>query len=197
MSELFNNHYRISSARLAGFDYSNEGYYFVTICTKKFRKVFGEIINQKMNYSRGGIIADKQWHMVPDLFLNAKIDEFIIMPDHFHGIILIQYPKEIKQQCFLDPKICRDAIFAKNSVKNITSQHGGITGENNPMLSYHSLSKIVRWFKGSSTYQIRKEVDPDFEWQSRFWDSIVWNNEQLFNIRKYIRNNPKKWQPRM
>jgi putative transposase len=197
MSELFNNRYRISSPRLAGFNYSWEGYYFVTICTKNFRKFFGEIINQKMNYSEAAQIVDDKLKEIPFVFPNSKIDEFIIMPDHFHGIIILQSSEEEKPQYFLDPKICRDAIFANNSMKKITTQQGGITGENNPMLSYHSLSKIVRWLKGSTTHKIRKEVDPDFEWQSRFWDKIIWNDKQLNIIRNYIRNNPMKWKPRM
>jgi putative transposase len=197
MSELFKNRYRISSARLVGFDYSQEGYYFVTICVKRFRAVFGEITDQKIKYSKAAEIVDQTWNEIPNTFLNSKIDEFIIMPDHFHGIIKIEYPEGDKQHFILDQKKCRDAVFQHNPRQNINNHKGGITGDKNPMLSCHSLSKIIRWFKGSTTYNIREKIDPEFEWQSSFWDRIIWNDEQLNIIRKYIRNNPKKWKPRL
>jgi putative transposase len=195
MSELYKNRYRTSSARLAGFDYSKEGYYFVTICVRYFQAVFGEITDQKIKYTKAAEIVDQTWKEIPTAFPNAKTDEFIIMPDHFHGIIKIVYPEGDKQHFILNQKRKTESLVQPDSPKDFNNKGGGITGDKNPMLSCHSLSKIIRWFKGSTTYKIRKAIDPEFEWQNRFWDRIIWNERQLDIIRKYIRNNPMKWKP--
>src|SRR5687768_3301385 len=85
----FKNKYRIASARLASWDYSHPGSYFITICTKKRKHFFGEIINKEMYLNDVGIIADQCWSAIPDHFENTTLGEFTIMPNHIHGIIII------------------------------------------------------------------------------------------------------------
>ena len=87
--ELFKGKYRIKSTRLSGWDYSVDGYYFVTICTKDCVEYFGEIKNEIMGLFNIGCIATKYWNEIPDHFNNVKLDEFIIMPNHVHGILVI------------------------------------------------------------------------------------------------------------
>jgi len=89
MSFLFRNKYRIESTRYRGYDYSSPGKYFITICTKNKIRYFGKIENRKMILSELGIIAEKFWREIPGHFPNIKLDEFIIMPDHIHGILII------------------------------------------------------------------------------------------------------------
>lgn len=72
---------------------------------------------------------------------------------------------------------------------------GGVTGMRNPMNSEMALGKIIRYFKAKSTAEIRSNINPDFEWLSRYHDWIIRNDQQLSNFRKYIRNNPLKWNP--
>ncbi len=90
--EKFKNKYRIPSARLAGWDYSRPGSYFITICTKNREHFFGEIKNHEMYLNEIGIIADKCWAKIPDHFENTLLGEFVIMPNHVHGIINISDP---------------------------------------------------------------------------------------------------------
>ncbi|MBA4322875.1 MAG: hypothetical protein C0408_08675, partial [Odoribacter sp.] len=90
MCSLFRNKYRIESNRLPGFDYSAPGKYFITICTKNRIPYFGEIRNNKMSLSDTGVIARDLWLAIPSHFPSALLDEFIIMPDHIHGIIIIK-----------------------------------------------------------------------------------------------------------
>lgn len=86
---LYNNKYRVESARLKNWDYSTDGFYFVTICTNDRKHYLGTIDDGKMALSDWGIIANKFWLEIPVHFTGAKLVEQIIMPNHVHGIIHI------------------------------------------------------------------------------------------------------------
>ncbi|MDP6628343.1 MAG: transposase, partial [Candidatus Marinimicrobia bacterium] len=83
----YKNTFRIESARLHYWDYSNPGMYFVTICTQNFMEWFGVVNNEKMDLNKMGEIADSCWTKIPNHFPNVELDEYIIMPNHIHGII--------------------------------------------------------------------------------------------------------------
>jgi putative transposase len=91
MCALFRNRYKIESARLKGCDYCRDGAYFITICTRKFLPHFGEIYSGLITLSESGKIAGKFWTEIPIHFPFIELDEFIIMPDHIHGIIIIRH----------------------------------------------------------------------------------------------------------
>ena len=76
--------------RLKNYDYSKPGYYFVTICSKNNENIFGHIENDKMILNKYGEIVEKTWTKIPEHFQNVELDEYVIMPDHIHGIINIQ-----------------------------------------------------------------------------------------------------------
>jgi putative transposase len=82
------NHHR-RSTRLKGFDYSQPGYYFITICTVQHECIFGEINKNKMCLNKFGKIAETEWLKTPRLRDHIKLDEYIIMPNHLHGIVII------------------------------------------------------------------------------------------------------------
>jgi REP element-mobilizing transposase RayT len=86
---LFINRYRIESARLEGFDYSSEGCYFITICTNERKHIFGEISDGIMALNDAGNIVMECWNDLPNHYPNLILDEFVIMPDHVHGIMII------------------------------------------------------------------------------------------------------------
>jgi hypothetical protein len=90
MCSLFRNRYRIESSRFPGFDYSAPGKYFITICTKNRIPFFGKIRNGVIILSDTGFIVRDSWLAIPSHFPSALLDEFIIMPDHIHGIIIIK-----------------------------------------------------------------------------------------------------------
>jgi len=85
----YNQKYRISSTRLAKWDYASPGYYFVTICMNNKSKEFGEIVDSSMKYSDIGKYAQQCWNNFPIHFTNVELDTFSIMPDHIHGILVI------------------------------------------------------------------------------------------------------------
>jgi len=118
-----------------------------------------------------GRIAYNRWQEIPVKFPFVKLGEFVVMPNHIHGIIIIGKS---------------DSSRIKVSLKS-----GGITGNKNPML-HMNLSHIIRWYKGGVTYECRK-MNPSFGWQSRFHDRIVRSEGALDSISVYIANNPVKW----
>lgn len=94
----FQGKYRVPSARLEDWDYASPGYYFVTICTKDHKSFFGEVSDGKMCLSKIGGIARKFWLDIPNHFPFVDLDEFIIMPNHVHGIVIINDTGETMQK---------------------------------------------------------------------------------------------------
>ncbi|HWP93781.1 MAG TPA: transposase [Thermodesulfobacteriota bacterium] len=133
---LYKGKYRTESTRLKEWDYSSFGHYFVTICTKNRECVFGEIAVGKMELSKIGEMVMQYWLEIPRQFHNVKLDEFVIMPNHVHGIVTIEKRND------KDATNCRDGINPVSTIRQ------------NPMLSERSLFKIIRWFKGRCTYEI-------------------------------------------
>jgi len=181
---LFSERFLIKTTRLSKWDYSSPGFYFITICTINKTNYFGNIWDGKMILSDIGQIVNKYWYEIPNHFNNVKLDEFIVMPNHVHGIIRIQYNK----LCNLR----RDAI---NRVFTNNDNIGGITKQNNPMLNKKSIPYIIRWYKGITTHTIRQLPNSFiFHWQPRYYDRIIRNKKELNAIRQYIKNNPKNWE---
>ena len=185
MAEKFNNKYRIESARLPNWDYGSNSAYFITVCTHNKVHFFGEILYGEMQLSEIGKMAEKYWYDIPRHFSFVKLDAFVVMPNHIHGILIIDK---------IDLYDGRDAINrvsthnTNNTEKTIT---GGITGNKNPM-SHENISRIIRWYKGRCTFEIRK-IRVDFYWQSRFHDHIIKNDDSYQRIKNYIINNPINW----
>ncbi|OGI20723.1 MAG: hypothetical protein A3B68_09300 [Candidatus Melainabacteria bacterium RIFCSPHIGHO2_02_FULL_34_12] len=90
MDELFKNKYRIKSTRLKNYDYSSNGTYYVTICTKNRECCLGAVNDRKIKLSTMGKIVEQCWHETIKHFNNVILDEFIVMPNHVHGIIIIR-----------------------------------------------------------------------------------------------------------
>ncbi len=178
MQNLFLDKFRRDSRRLKGHDYASPGIYFITILTMPRILFFGKLINQKMNLSPIGKIVLKNWIKIPSKFSHISLDEFVIMPDHVHGILIIREIKSDKHKYSSDQR---------------TNIKGGITRGYNPMINKQSISFAIRWLKARTTYQIRKKYPKkQFAWQSRYHDRIIKDEKALYAARNYIRNNPKK-----
>ena len=178
------------SIRLKGYDYSSPGAYFITINIKNFYCYFGDVSEGVINLSESGKIIDRIWNEIPIRYANAFLDEYIIMPDHFHGIIWID------RACMgagVDActDACTDAIMKASTDAIMKASTGGIAGNKNPMLNPLSISNIIRWFKGRSSYEIRRLPDMEsFSWHGRFYEHIIRDDKSLEKIRRYIINNP-------
>lgn len=194
---LYNNKYRIESTRLKNWDYGWNHAYFVTICTKYHTHYLGEIKNEIMNLSETGSIAKNNWFQIPINFPYVLLGEMVIMPNHIHGIIIIEKPYNNGRDAIdrvstittiTTPPITNDAI-SKNEIEY--KKPGGITGKFNPMIN-DNLSKIIRWYKGRTTFESRK-IENEFAWQPRFYDRIIRDNTAYKRISEYIKNNPANW----
>jgi putative transposase len=174
--EKFRNKYRIDSTRLKNWDYETNGAYFITICTQNRHHFFGEVINGEMILNKLGVIAAEIWQKIPSLFPYVELGNFVIMPNHTHGILIID--KSLETRLIASPQ-------------DKTTINGGITGIKNPMF-HENISRIIRWFKGRCTFEMRK-INPEFEWQSNYHDHIIRDARAFENIQNYIENNPKKW----
>ena len=156
--------------RLKNFDYSQPGFYFITICTKKKGNVLGEIREEIMWLNQFGEILKECWFDLPEHYDNCRLDEFVIMPNHFHAIVEI--------------------IAVVNGLQPFS--YGLQPFREGPL---HGLSEIIRAFKTFSSKKINQSNQlPKFQWQQSFYDRVVRNEEELHKIREYIINNPAKWE---
>jgi putative transposase len=158
--------YRSKSIRLQCYDYRQNGYYFVTICTKDKISHFGKIFDGERHLNEIGETAGKSFKEIPGHFTDVDIDYFTIMPNHVHGIVIISRDHEVK-----------------NEVYNRFSKH--LSG---------SLSVIVQQYKAAVKKWCGKNGYAQFSWQPRFYEHIIRNEESLFRIRKYIKYNHLKWE---
>lgn len=177
---LYKNKYRTTSIRWEKWDYRNSGAYFVTICTKNRISYFGECVDEKMHLNNVGEIIDKYWKEIPHHFLNVTLDEFVVMPNHLHGIIIINARLE-NETNHVDTLHCN--VSTNNKFMSKISPKSG------------SLSTILRSFKSICTKEINKQF-PElvFGWQSRFYDRIIRDEREFERIKQYILNNPQNWE---
>jgi len=155
---LYKNKYRSDSSRLKIWDYTTPWWYYITICTKHHKEWFGDVSNSKMKQNMLGKIAEKYWKDITNHYTICELDYYVIMPNHIHGIIII------------DP--------------DVETEHAP---------SLHSLGNIVGSFKSAVTKWAHTNGYDKFHWQPRFYDRIIRNDRELYNIRKYIEQNPLKW----
>jgi len=156
------------SNRLKDYDYSRNGYYFVTICIKDRQELFGTVENNQMILNDLGKIAEKCWIDLPNHYMNCALDEFTIMPNHIHGIVVI------------DNELLTNYVVT--GFKPVTTKN-------------HSLSEIIRGFKTFSSRCINELNLPLlFRWQRSFYDHIIRNEKSLEKIREYVVYNPLKWE---
>jgi putative transposase len=126
MALRFRHKYRIESTRLKGYDYSRDGAYFVTICTKNKIQLFGEISSPKIKLSDIGQIVTDCWHNLQNHYPNIILDEFIVMPDHIHGIIIIRNGPDNKFKHGLSEFIRAFKSFSSRRINELNMTISGI-----------------------------------------------------------------------
>jgi len=194
-----------SSPRLNGYDYSEPGAYFVTICTENRICYLGNIVDGISISNPISDVIREIWHEIPEKFQYVDIDVFIIMPNHVHGIVVIN-------------KECRNLIhhfpinnFVKNNnvglinqapTKNhLNDKKGCLVNQTakkktNWILMHNSkqtIGKIIRYFKAKTARIIHDKFFPSFRWQRNYYEHVVCSPRELNSIREYIINNPLKW----
>ncbi|UCF60839.1 MAG: hypothetical protein JSV37_13940 [Anaerolineaceae bacterium] len=158
--------FKSESRRLRHWDYSTPGGYFVTICTHLMKPFFGMNENGEMHLSSIGEIVAQEWVKTAFLRESVELDEYVIMPNHLHGIIILKQVVETP----------RRGVLKSGDSKSDT------------------LGTIIGQFKSACTRRIRADCVRDFAWQSRFYDHVIRDETDLQRIRQYIRDNPGKWE---
>jgi len=205
MNDKFKNKYRIETTRLKYWNYGNNGYYFITICTKDRIPYFGSVINGKVELSEIGKIALEELQKTPEIRkdMNVTLGEFVIMPNHIHCIIIIgenEYNKHYRDAMRGD-NICgnvtqnnrrdatqnyrRDAMHGVSTINNTNN-----TNKFGPQSK--NLPSIIRGFKSAVTKRA-KIINPDFSWQPNYYEHIIRDEKSFKTISEYIINNPLKW----
>jgi len=168
--EKYQNKYRIKTTRLKNWNYGATGFYFITICTHDRENYFGDIVETQnfasphLNPTPIGKIAHQYWSEIPDHFPIVVLDEFVIMPNHVHGVLYFDKPE-------YEFRIHHPNQFAPQS---------------------QNLASVIRGYKASvKKYATLNNIE--FAWQARYHDHIIRTERELQAIRRYIQNNPKKW----
>ncbi|MCJ7784874.1 MAG: transposase [Desulfobacterales bacterium] len=149
--------------RLRDYDYSQDGYYFITICTRGRKEFFGNIREGKLDLNRYGETVNQSWYDLPRHYPNGSLDSFVIMPNHVHGIIVIDNENVVG-----------------NGLKPFPT-HG-----------LSEIIRGFKTFSSRKINE-EIEIDNKFQWQKSFYDHIIRDERSLDLIREYVQNNPLRW----
>ena len=152
---------------------SQPGEYFITICTHDHECTLGELMNGEMRLNEIGKITEKCWNEITHHFMNVKLDEFVIMPNHLHGILILNEHAECIQ---LNTKNIKVGVQNFEPLQQNKYQH----------IIPKSLGSIVRTYKTAVTHECRKCGYYDFRWQRNYFDRVIRNENELNKIRDYI-----------
>lgn len=157
------------SIRLQHYDYSAAGAYFVTICTHRGKCLFGNVVNGEVKLNQHGIIAENEWIRTATLRKNLILDQYVIMPNHLHGIIIIM--QDLK------------GVLQYAPTKEFRSPE-------------ETIGAIIRGLKSATTKQINRiRRTPGIAvWQRNCYEHIIRDEHDLNKIREYITNNPITWE---
>lgn len=221
--DKFNNKYRIPSARLKNWDYGSNGAYFITICTHNRQHFFGKIVQtlrcnvsargdsnesndsfetlrcnvSSMQLNEIGQLAEKFWMEIPNHFPFVELGNFVVMPNHTHGILIIN---KMDGDDFAPVQTLHRNVSNRDSNESFDSsetlQCNVSSGKNEQMAKISpkpgTISTIVRSYKSVVSKYARK-INSDFAWQTRFHDHIIRDEQSFERIQTYIENNPMNW----
>ncbi|RJX28934.1 MAG: transposase [Desulfurivibrio sp.] len=164
------------SIRLKGYDYTGEGWYFITTCTRNYRHLFGKIENGAMMANDDGRMVEQQWLGLVDRYANVTLHEFIVMPNHFHGIVALV------------------------GVPLVGAQNGRQPQNRAPTRGAPTVGNVVGAFKSLTTNDYIQNVKHhDWQrfgkqlWQRNFYEHIIRDQDSYLKIVEYIQTNPLKW----
>jgi len=161
------------SIRLPGFDYSRAGNYFVTICADQRRCLFGRIEKDEMVLTRLGETVRKCWIEIPQHFPSVEIDSYVVMPNHLHGILVVnpKFPDASRQQ--------RSTLIAESFGKPVSG----------------SIPTIIRSFKAAVTKRAHESgfLSGGVVWQRGYFEHILRDSREFVNAKDYIIKNPLRW----
>lgn len=172
------------SLRLQGYDYSQAGAYFVTICTQDRECLFGKVVTGQVDLSKIGRLVTDCWHAIPQHFDHVVSDEFVVMPNHIHGIIVIAEDARVGVQ-YIEP--------LQIEPLQIEPLHGKPGHHAYQHVIPQSVGSIVRSYKAAVTRFANENERESIIWQRSYYEHVIRHERALNAIREYIRNNPLNW----
>ena len=157
------------SPRLQAYDYSQPGAYFVTLVTHERVSLLGGVVDGEVKLSHNGNAVNDAWLWLPSQFPHVELDEFVVMPNHLHGVVWLAGP-----------------LSGTGVSRNAPTKPG----------PRKPLGQVIGAFKTVSTKQVNAALGTPGRplWQRDFYDHVVRNEQDLHRIREYIRNNPLQWE---
>lgn len=187
--------------RMKGYDYSQDNLYFVTSCVENRVCCFGEITDGKMILNEYGKIAEQQWHWLGEQYPYIILHEFVVMPNHIHGIIEIKCTNVGTGR---DPSNDNKNIITVGTGHDLSLQQNDLsdsigTGRDPSLretkpIKIKSLSELIGAYKTTTSKQIHLLGYNEFQWQRSFHDHIIRDEKSYETISNYILNNPAKWE---
>jgi len=176
-------HHR-KSIRLPGYEYTQAGAYFVTVCTQNRECMFGDVAEGQIALADPGRMVESAWRDLPEHYPGVALDEFVVMPNHLHGIIIL---------VGAGPRACPQGSGRPQGVDGGPGQPQGVA----PTLS---LPDVVHRFKSLTTARYRREVrDSGWQpfagrlWQRNYYEHVIRDEDELDRVRQYIAENPLRW----
>jgi len=184
-------HHR-NSVRLRSYDYRSAGAYFVTICTHQKEPILAEIVDGAVSPSSLGNVVWERWHQIPEHFPYVDLDEFIIMPNHLHGIVFIN---DNVGATHASPAVTDLTDMADVSITAQDDRARHASPLQKPGPEKQSLGAIIGSFKSACTKRINEARSTSGMpvWQRNYHERIIRNEEELHSLRDYILTNPIRW----
>jgi REP-associated tyrosine transposase len=174
------------SIRLTNYNYTQAGAYYITICTEKRNPLFGHIRNGVMHHNACGRIVHDCWQAIPKHCPNVALDYFVVMPNHVHGILLLENSAGT---------MYRAPTAAANGDRQATTPHAPAAPRRFGNALAGSLAAMVGMYKAAVTRQINQSCrSPGGHlWQRNYWEHIIRDERELAEVRRYIAENPLRW----
>lgn len=187
MSDQVNERHR-RSLRLKGYDYSQAGAYFVTVCAYEKECLFGEIEKGVMRLNKYGEIVASEWVRSAEVRLEIECGEFVVMPNHFHGIVHIV-------GVYGNTPISRDEKKMASSRNKGVLQYGKGVLPYAPTSPSRNIGAMVRGFKGAASRRINEiRNTPGVPvWQRNYYEHVIRGDGDYNRIAEYVANNPQRW----
>lgn len=178
---FYRNKYRVETTRLRNWDYTSDGRYYITICTKKREQFLGKIEEGVMILNECGRIVEQCWFDLENHYHNLRLDAFVIMPNHIHGIMIID-----------------NSIIVETGLKPVSPITKPVSQSETGLkpVSTHGIFEFVRAFKTFSSRRMNEldNTPGKTRWQFRFHDHIIRDEFDYVRIKQYIQDNPLSWE---
>jgi REP element-mobilizing transposase RayT len=187
------------SIRLKGYDYAQAGAYFITLCTQNRDRLFGDVVNGDMRLNEAGRMIESVWAEMPACYPGVETDEFVVMPDHVHGIVVLVGATPRGRPYPADSPYPADPPNPADHPNPPDPPNSGQARGPAPTAPTLSVGDVVHRFKTMTTRRYATAVKQypwtafaGRLWQRNYYEHIIRNEESLNRIRRYIAENPAR-----